>query len=207
MLTADERITGEFMRWSLRGQGMALWGTPVSPEPVFVPYRRLTETDALLVDDGRRPTIFSSFTRHLSERLSPPSPDIGAEPFVEAEPRKLVRQGLAELQILAAPNQSFRAEDYECILSLASAGEEPIAFELIGDGESIVAQFAGTPADIRRLRSQLEAFFPDSIFVEGTGTLKRLWDKTTGEYFAAAVCGRNRFRSRHSLRTLAKAHA
>lgn len=193
MLSADERITEEFLLWALRGQGFNVSPEPVSPEPAFVPYRRSRHLADSQADDGRKPTLLSSLLRRLSGKLSPPAPALEAtEPIEEGSPRRFMRGDIAELQVFAPANQSFRKEDYECFLAGISACAEPIAFEILTSDGKICAQFAVSRSDIPQLRWQLEAFFPESVFVERSGVLKRSWDEAAGEYFAVAEFGLER---------------
>ncbi len=186
MQSADERITEEFLRWSFRGQGITVWPDPVSPEPAFMPYRRSLASADPASDDGRKPTALSSFLRGLSNRLASPAPVEEVAEIAESEPRSLVRGDLSEIQILAPADQTFRIEDYDCFLAGIGACAEPVAFEILTDEKGISAQFAASPTDLPQLRGQLEAFFPESIFVEREGALRRAWDSAAGEYFAAA---------------------
>jgi hypothetical protein len=192
MQSADERITEEFLRWSFRGQGFHVFVDPVSPEPAFMPYRRALPPADPANDDGRKPTALSSFLRGLGNRLAPPAPAEEAEEMRESEPRRLVRSDLTELQIFAPADQSFRKEDYECFLAGISTCAEPVAFEILSDEGGVSAQFTANPTDLPYLRGQLEAFFPDSVFVEREGALRRSWDKAGGDYFAVVEFGLER---------------
>lgn len=192
MLSADERITEEFIRWSSRGQGIALWPEPVSPEPAFAPYcRRLSSADSVH-DDGRRPTFLSSFLRSMSERLSGPEAAQNSTKPAEAMPRRILRDDLVELQVFAPADQPFRKEDYECFLAGISSCSEPVAFEILATDGMISVQFAVSNSDFPHLRSQLEAFFPESVFVKRSGALRRAWDAASGEFFAAVEFGLER---------------
>lgn len=192
MQSADERITEEFLHWAFRGQGFHVFPDPVSPEPAFMPHRRSSPSANPAGDDGRRPTVLSSFLRSLGNRLAPPAPLEEAEEAHESEPRRFLRDDIVELQVFAPADQAFRKEDYECFLAGISVCAAPVAFEMLTDAEGVSAQFAVSPTDLPHLRGQLEAFFPESVFVEREGALRRSWESAAGDYFAAVEFGLER---------------
>lgn len=190
MLSADERATEAFLRWSLTGQGFGVSAGPVAPEPAFTPFRRWQPPSEAAQDDGRKPTALSSLLRRLSNRLAPaPTSVEEPEDAFEPAPRPFERRDVFELQIFAPADQSFRREDYECFLAGISVCSEPVAFEILTEQGRVSVQFAASPEDLARLREQLEAFFPDSVFVERVGALRRSWESATGDYFAAVEFG------------------
>src|SRR6266702_2998611 len=100
MPSVHEQLTEQFRHWEIRGRGWQVFEEPVYPEP---PFRRflghhLSEEPA--VDDGRRPTLLSSFVRKLSQRIATgrPIPPATPEPEEEPEPVPLSREPLKELQ-------------------------------------------------------------------------------------------------------------
>src|SRR5438477_5629113 len=100
MPSVHEQLTEQFRQWEIRGRGWQVFEEPVYPEPPFRPFlgHHLSEEPA--VDDGRRPTLLSSFVRKLSQRISTvwPIPPAIAEPEEEPEPVPLSREPLKELQ-------------------------------------------------------------------------------------------------------------
>src|SRR5437588_12077932 len=100
MDSLHERISEQFYQWEKRGRGWQVFPEPVYPEPPFRPFEGhyLPETPA--VDDGRKPTILSSFMRMLSQTLSTEQevPPIIPEAEEEPEPQVLVRDSVIELQ-------------------------------------------------------------------------------------------------------------
>src|SRR5260370_28322218 len=100
MPSVHKQLTEQFRRWEIRGRGWQAFPEPVYPEPPFrrFPGHYLTEQPA--VDDGRRPTLLSSFVLNLSKRIGTerPSPPVIAEPVEQPEPVPLHREPLPELQ-------------------------------------------------------------------------------------------------------------
>src|SRR4051812_43610433 len=99
MPSVHELVSEQFYRWEQCGRGWRVFDRPIVPEPPFIPFTYSMPEPA--VDDGRRPTLFSSLMQGLGRAAS-----IKAEspPCVldesEAEPQVLQRQSLVELQIL-----------------------------------------------------------------------------------------------------------
>lgn len=78
---------------------------------------------------------------------------------------------MSELQIALPPSLTVSREAFESFLSNLHSCQEPIAFELIGTAQKIVAQFASHPQDMPSLRRQLIAYFPEAGFVPAEGTV------------------------------------
>src|SRR5512137_1582302 len=96
MASVHHQLTGQFYRWEQRGRGWRVYGESVHPEPPFVPFDGHRLPDAPVVDDGRKPTFFSSLFRKVAAP-SPPPPVV-PEPDEEPEPQTLIRDSLVELQ-------------------------------------------------------------------------------------------------------------
>ena len=88
MSQIEEQLTEQFRKWELRGRGWQVFPEPVYPEPPFVPFYGHYLPDTPAFDDGRKPTILSSFVRKLSQTLSTerPAPPVIVEPEEEPEP-------------------------------------------------------------------------------------------------------------------------
>src|ERR1039458_4715868 len=114
MSRLDEQLSEQFHRWEQRGRGWRVFDDPVSPEPPFRPFEGHYLPATPPIDDGARPTFFSSFVQKLSQKLStekPPAPVV-PEPEEESEPTPLIRESLVELQAslpdkLDIPKEAF----------------------------------------------------------------------------------------------------
>src|ERR1051325_6488155 len=139
-----EQLSEQFYRWEVRGRGWQVFPEPVVPEPPFVPFdgHFLQETPA--VDDGRRPTVFSSFVRKLSQSLNtqPPAPPVIPQEEPDPEPDPLIRETLIELQTSLPAQLNIPKEAFEQFLLNLSLCREPIALELLGVPNRVTAQFA-----------------------------------------------------------------
>lgn len=102
----EEQLTEQFYRWEHRGRGWQVFSEPVSPEPPFRPFYGHYLPEAPAVDDGRRPTVLSSFVRKLSGRLSTEPPEAPVIPDTEEEPEPdpLTRDSIIELQTSPRPD-------------------------------------------------------------------------------------------------------
>src|SRR5207253_853859 len=101
MIGKSERQSVEFLAWESRGRGFQVWDFPVTPEPLFYPFPgHGIVVDGRLADDGRKPTVLSSFVRRVSERLAPPARDNEVPATRDKRsPTMLERDDLVELQI------------------------------------------------------------------------------------------------------------
>ena len=106
-------------------------------------------------------------------------PPVIPEADVEPEPQSLIRETLIELQTSLPTNLNIPREDFAQFLTHLGSCAEPVAFELIGSPERITAQFASHPSDAGLVRKQLQAHFPDAVFVPQENTLESAWTNST----------------------------
>lgn len=183
MSRIEEQTSDQFHRWELRGRGWRLYDEPVYPEPPFVPFTSHDLPPEPAVDDGRRPTLLSSFVQKLSRKLSteeqvpPEIPEEDEEP----QPIPLVRDFLTEFVASLPDKVDVGRDAFEQFLLSLSMCREPIAFELLGTRGKVMTQFAAHPADAPLVSRQLRAFFPEAVFVPKNGVLEKAWEQTTGD--------------------------
>ncbi len=186
MPTAHEQLSEQFHRWELRGRGWQVFAEPVYPEPPFVPFQRSYFPETPAVDDGRRPGLFSSLMRKLA---TPPPPPAIPEPEEESAPTPLIRESLVELQASLPDKLDISKEAFEQFLLNLSLCREPIAFELIGSHKKVAAQFVAGESDAPLLRRQLQAYFPEAVFVPRNGGLEQAWETSQGDEALAVEFG------------------
>jgi hypothetical protein len=177
-----EQLSEQFYEWERRGRGWQVLPDPTCLEPPFRPFNGYRKPP-LVTDDGCRPTIFSSFLQGLSRIVNsePASPPPVPEPEHEPEPDILIRGSLIELQASLPTKLDISTEAFEHFLLTLSHCREPIAFELFGTAERIIAQFAATDDDAPLLRRQLQAHFPEASFLLAENTLRNAWDECSGD--------------------------
>jgi len=172
----------------LRGRGWRVFDEPVYPEPPFVPFHGHYLPESPVVDDGRRPTALSSLFRKLTSPR-PEAPPVIPEPEEEPEPQSLVREKLIEFQASLPDKLDVSKEAFEQFLLNLSLCREPIAFELIGSHKKVAAQFVAGQSDAPLLRRQLQAYFPEAVFVPREGGLEQAWDASRGDEALAVEFG------------------
>ena len=166
MPTVHEHFSQQFQKWEVRGRGWQVFDQPVYPEPPFTPfaYRSMMETPA--VDDGRRHTFLSALMEKMSQKLGPPPPPkVELQPEEEPEPTPLERNSLVEFQASLPKKLDVSQNAFEQFLLNLSLCQEPIAFELIGQHKQVTAQFATSSVDAPLVRRQLQAYYPEALFI------------------------------------------
>ena len=191
MSRLDEQLTEQFHQWEQRGRGWHVFDEPVSPEPPFRPFEGHYQPAAPAIDDGLRPTFLSSLVKKLSGKLSTEAvvPPVIPEPEEEPEPTPLSRESLVELQASLPDKLDISKEAFEQFLLNLSLCREPIAFELIGSHKKVMAQFVAGESDAPLLRRQLQAYFPEAVFVPREGGLEKALEASQGEEALAVEFG------------------
>ena len=191
MASAHEQLTEQFRQWELRGRGWQVFDEPVFPEPPFRPFHGHYLPDTPPVDDGRKPTFLSSLVQKLSRKLSTRHRRAGYTRNRRKNPnhKPLIRDSLVELQTSLPAKLDISKEAFEQFLLNLSLCREPIAFELLGTHKKVTAQFAAASNDAPLLRRQLQAYFPEAVFVPREGALEQAWDTSTGDEALAVEFG------------------
>jgi len=191
MSRLDEQLSEQFHQWELRGRGWQVFPEPVEPEPPFVPFTGHYLRNAPIIDDGVRPTFLSSLVQRLSQKLSTEKPTVPVEPEPEEEPEPtpLVRGTLVELQASLPDKLDISKDAFEQFLLNLSLCREPIAFELVGTHKKVSAQFVAGAHDAPLLRRQLQAYFPEAVFVPREDGLEQAWDTSQGDEDLAVEFG------------------
>ena len=191
MSRLDEQLSEQFHQWERRGRGWQVFDEPVSPEPPFRPFEGHYQPTTQVVDDGVKPTFLSSLVRKISGKLStePPPVTVEPEPEEEPEPISLIRNPSLEFQASLPDKLDISKEAFEQFLLNLSLCREPIAFELIGTHKKVAAQFAAGASDAPLLRRQLQAYFPEAVFVPREGGLEQAWEASTGDEVLAVEFG------------------
>ncbi len=191
MSRLDEQLSERFHLWELRGRGWQVFPEPVYPEPPFTPFLGHYLPDTPPVDDGARPTFLSSLVRKLSRTLSTETPPIAVapEPEIEPEPTPLIRESLVELQASLPDKLDISKDAFEQFLLNLSLCREPIAFELLGTHKKVTTQFVAGATDAPLLRRQLQAYFPEAVFVSREGGLEQALNASQGDEVLAVEFG------------------
>jgi hypothetical protein len=194
MSSIHDQISERFYAWERRGRGWQVFPEPVFPEPPFRSFNGYHQPNCPPVDDGRRPTMLSSFMERLSRSLSTEAiaqPDV-PEPEEEPEPETLIREPLVELRTSLPAKLDINAEAFAQFLRNLSLCHEPVAFEVLGTAARVSVQFAAHPSDAPLLRRQLQAHFSEATFLPCEGALEAAWDSCAGDEMLAVEFGLER---------------
>lgn len=178
--TKEESLSRQFYEWERRGRGWQVYDFPVELEPPFRPFYFFEPDQGPLVDDGRVPTFLSRVFGNSSTK----NPSTRQSLQLRAE-----RQSRYEEYIANADEPEFCGyyhEEFEAIelilpkdlkvikssiehflLSLAYC-THPVSFEVIGNAEKVVVQFAATQYDLPQLKQQIEAHMPEASLLDNT---------------------------------------
>jgi hypothetical protein len=182
MALIHEKFSDQFYDWEKRGRGWNIFPEPVRPEPPFRPFEGHTVKDEAIVDDGRRPTFFSSLVQKLANRVqSPPSAEQIEPADDEPEPEYFEHDDLVELRATLPAKLNIGREAYAEFLANISFCRRPIAFEIIGTQEEVSLQFVSDREDASVIRRQLEAHFPEGTFTEPEHTLDQVWHESPND--------------------------
>jgi len=177
--TNEESISRQFYEWERRGRGWQVFDFPVELEPPFCPFYFFAPNKGPITDDGRIPTFLSRIFRG--------SPRPNSRESLESLAKN---QAMYQAYIEEADEPEFCGhyhDDFHAVQLVLPEGfkgiksvvehfllgfayaAHPISFEVIGNSEKIVVQFAATQYDLSQLRQQLEAHLPDATLLGGAG--------------------------------------
>jgi len=185
--TLSEQLTIDFYLWEKRGRGWQVWDDLVELEPVYEPFFYHYYPFRPVVDDGRRPTFFSSLFERLRNRLTgssgteeqdytPALPESDFNPELQQPPVFTDDSALHEMTISLSPEQKVSLDYAENLFLNLSLCSLPLSFEIIGTSESSSIQFSCREPDLIQLRQQLNAYFPDAVVYKEGQSLECLWD-------------------------------
>lgn len=176
-----EIITRSFYAWEVRGRGWQVSDYPVLLEPPFrfcgvLPELGFARTQPL--DDGKRPTLLSSFVEKMRETFrgteepgddTPPASE-------ELEPYPVLDTPILTAFRIAVPADFLsRPDTTKRLLTSFSACLFPVSFELIGSGGKVAIQIACAASDREHVRGQLLAYLPDASVIESEDLLASIW--------------------------------
>lgn len=175
----SQHFTGQFIRWEVRGRGWVLYPEPVQLEPPFRPFEGYSQPASRAEDDGRRETFLS---RLLGLRRSPEPALVLERPPEEVPPESAPHdRPMVELRLVLNPKQVVSSEAFGRCLGAIGRTREPLAFELVGNGERVIAQISVAKADVHAVDRQIRAFFPDAVITRHENSLLEAFGKCPGD--------------------------
>lgn len=192
-----ERLTQQFYEWEIRGRGWQLHDHPVALEPPFRPFLFHALPLAPVVDDGRKPTFWSSLIDTLrgkaisassSARLLASGPDsaLTADP---APDYPHPPDSLVTLRVTLPPDVVINRQATEQFLAAMTYCRSSLSFEIVGLPEAVGMQIACGEDDEPQLREQLKAYFPEAVATDSPDLLQMIWDDTATKAIAIVELG------------------
>jgi hypothetical protein len=186
MPSIHEQASAQFAALERRGRGWRLYEEPVALEPPYRPFDGYSLQT--VADESHVPflgeVLLNRFNAWLSRKkgnLSPAAPP--PLPPEEPVPEPFARtESLVELQTALPANLDIRGDAFNTFLSQLAACSDPVAFELLGNSERIVTQFAVAAHDAPIVRRQLLSYFPEVLFLPQQDTLENNWFETGPNY-------------------------
>ena len=124
MARIDEDYSALFHQWEKHARGWQVHPQPVAPEPPFAPFIGRDFFDKPVVDDGRKPGLFSSIMRSLtSGKTAPVTP-----PAIEEQPNPeaLEREELVELPLNLPPSFTAKPQEFAQFLRVLPTLPNPL---------------------------------------------------------------------------------
>ena len=180
------RHTARFHEWERRGRGVDTYPHLVELEPPFQPFQGHRAFGDIIIDDGRRPTMFSRLIDRIVGRAS------FAEAPVRAAEEDRIREAAVpdgrttEFEMLVPPEQKIDPASLSALLNAIGGAMKPIAFEVVGYDGHVAIRLACDPADATFVRSQIAAFIPLAIIEAADPSLLHLWRRAPTDVVAGA---------------------
>jgi hypothetical protein len=169
-----EKLTADFYEWERRGRGWDVWPFSVKLEPPFVPFYYHYVQHAAPVDDGRKPTFLSKIADMITGSSSQEVVQSVSSPdSYKPKPPNQFENTEKIIEIKVSLPQDYKiSSDYmwQCLLNI-TFGNLPVSFEIVGSKDTITVQFACRASDVSRVKSQIQAYFPESLINESDSSL------------------------------------
>jgi hypothetical protein len=178
-----EELTRNFYAWELCGRGWQAYDRPVCLEPPFRPFVGHAFPKRPAVDEARRETILSSLVGWLLKRERAAPRHMESEDHAAAEPEpEIFRESspLVEIGMTLPQGAAVSPGGTEHLLVSLAACRFPLAFEVLGLGESVRVGIACRAPDRERVTGRLKAYFPEAVVGEGEETLRAAWPMGRG---------------------------
>jgi hypothetical protein len=166
-----ERLTSDFYQWERMGRGWNAYPEAVDLEPPFYPFFFHALPQVSVIDDGKRPTVFSRLATLLSSSSSSITTEKPIEKKEAPEPFPYICESPLTMFSVSLPKGfKVKADVMEQLLVMLSFCEAPLSFEIIGNGSFIRVQFVCREIDAVEVRSHIKSFFPEVTVEDRTNT-------------------------------------
>ncbi len=166
--TLSEQLTEDFYKWEQRGRGWLLWDFPVRLEPPFIPFISSVFTREPIVDDGRKPSLLTSFAEKVKNKFaSSEEQEKSKDYFFSQGPEFLTESApLTSVTVSVPEGQKIDFDYTEQFLLNLRYCKFPVSFEIVGCFEEISFQVICREPDFSTVIQQLKAYFPDAALYE-----------------------------------------
>lgn len=173
-MTSAEFYTSQFYTWEYRGRGWYVSDSPVHLEAPFIPFYRHGYPKRG-IDDGKRPTILSSFLENLKGTNKPATTHHEALDYGTLDPFRFEEPiDLRALQIKLPKDRRISPDKMKALLIMLSYITLPISFEIIGTQDEIIVQFVSDGVGIDTIETYIHAFFPNFSVIRTDSFLDRI---------------------------------
>lgn len=163
-LSKAEYYTYQFYTWELRGRGWYVTDDPVHLEPPFIPFFR-QEFRPGYIDDGKRPTLVSSFIEKFRRKKKEPVEEIEILDYEELEPFIYSEApSLHALQVKLPKERKITPERMKALIIMLSQSVTPVSFEILGNAKEIILQFVS--GDVYTIETYIKAYFPECTLLQ-----------------------------------------
>ncbi len=165
----SQELTSRFYQWEARGRGWHAYEVPVDPEPSFHPFFGHFASAKNAIDDGIRPSIFSSIMDAFrGEHTATPTRDNSL--YTEIPPTQghvfECREETTVYSIVLPKDEKIQVGDMEQLLLMLSYTKYPVCFEIAGSSTAIKIQIACRESDKRHVYEQARAYFPMAVIAQ-----------------------------------------
>ena len=162
-----EALTDQFYAWERRCRGWDVYPVPVDLEPQFEPFFfHVVPTAPSIIDDGLRPTLFTSLIKAVKTALVPESEGaLGGQEDKALDPYVYTNndEELVAYSISLPKDRKIRPDETEQFLLMLSQSQYLVSFEIIGTFNSIRIQLVCSESDANHVHDLIKAYFPDAV--------------------------------------------
>lgn len=164
-----------FDDWESQTRGIRSSPSRVPVEPAFVPLFASKRAPMPVLDDGRRPGIFSRVTAAM------PGPAPANEASEERHATRLDGpDNLVEFELLMPRDFVVKAAAARSWLGSLQSLAEPLSMEIIGSPERVTVLVSCGASDRLSVAGSMRAHFPEAKLREGTDVLRSAWSRDDG---------------------------
>jgi len=177
----SQQLTSRFYEWEERGRGWHVFDFPVDLEPDFYPFFGHYIPAPPVIDDGKRPGLFSTIAS-LFKNTTEDVYETDSDTFTEIPPvtayEYVSNERIEAYSIVLPKGEKLSVEDIQQLLLMLSYTTHPVSFEIVATSATIGIQFACRVSDETHVFAQIKAYFPTAVVTKFDKGLDILADST-----------------------------